>query len=467
MRKMISRLGACALVAVLALAGPGAATALAGAPPTSAGSQLGVGVYPTTVTFNHALRDGEYIEDIGILSGPSPGEWFHFKLSGAAAPWLRVTSATGSSRSLTRLWLPNDVTRARTLLLLRVPSTVANGSYGAKVEVFTVPAKSTSKKPVTVGITGSVGITVDVTGSEVVAGALVNAYTYPKIEVGEPLRVFAVVKNSSNVAVQPKFDLQVAKAAGQAPAYTWSGSPGANAVLPGLSSTYEVDWPARSTKEATLGAYVAKVTAIFPGGKKVGSWKLPFKVYPYGYLHRGGELLSLELANHPRAGYLAEVKARVKSTGEVQQETTFVGQLYRDGTLLRQVKSPVPTLLAPSGQVGSTGVITVPLPVAKDGLYHLVGMANFAGAQSKSLVLTFRVGSASAAAWYEIGAAAAVLGVVLVALLVRRRRRPPSARQPVHTAPKYAPAHPRTLHVPPRTPVGSSPGRPSPPLRRS
>ena len=72
----------------------------------------------------------------------------------------------------------------------------------------------------------------------------------------------------------------------------------------------------------------------------------------------------------------------------MQQETNFVGQLYRNGNLVQAVKSPVPILLQP----GQHGQIIVPVPVAKNGLYSLSGTANFAGQQSGVATITFRVG---------------------------------------------------------------------------
>ena len=202
-----------------------------------------------------------------------------------------------------------------------------------------------------VGLAASIAVAVDVTGTQIVAGALTNAYLpYPKIEVGEPLRVFAVVKNAGNVTEQPKFSLQVTKSQGKTAQYTWQGTTG-SAMLPGQTVTYQLTWPGSSTYTQTFGPYVAKLSANF-NSTTVGSSTLPFQLVPYGSLRRGGKLLSLQLANRPRLGYAAEVQASVQSTGEVQQETNFVGSLYRNGQLFEPVKSPVPILLLPASERG-------------------------------------------------------------------------------------------------------------------
>ena len=262
----------------------------------------------------------------------------------------------------------------------------------------------------------------DVTGTEVVSGTLVNAYTtYPKIELGSPVNVFVVLKNAGNVAEQPEFTLRVTKPHSQIAQYRWQGATGSG-LLPGQTSIYEVTWPGASTETQTLGPYSATVHVSF-GSKQIGSADLPFQLVPYGFSERGGKLLGLELTNHPQVGYSAEVQATVRSTGQVQEETSFVGQLYLNGALLRGVKSPVPILLQP----GQSGVITMPVLVAKNGLYRLVGNANFAGAATQPQTLTFRVGPAPIPLFYKVGIAVVALLLVIalivgIVMWVRRRR---------------------------------------------
>ena len=319
------------------------------------------------------------------------------------------------------------------------------------------PPKKVRQGQTSVGLAASIAVAVQVDGTQIVAGALENAYLpYPKIEVGEPLRVFAVVKNAGNVAEQPRFSLVVTKSHDRTAQYSWQGTTG-SAVLPDQTATYQLMWPGSSTYTQTFGPYVAKLSANF-NTTNVGTSTLPFQLVPYGSLRRGGKLLNLQLTNRPRIGYAAEVQAAVLSTGEVQEETNFVGSLYRNGQLFEPVKSPVPILLLP----GQSGVISIPINLPKDGLYKLTGMANFAGYQTASRSLTFRIGPPPIP-WFRYGLIAAG-AVVLIALFlffeVRRRRRPV---KPIgkHIPPRYQnkPAHAQTLHVPPRSPVGSSQSR--------
>ena len=412
-----------------------------------------VGVYPTTVTFDQALRGGQFVDTIGIINGTPQGQFFDFGLGGTAAPWLKVVSASDHSTAITRLWVPSGATPAQAVLDLQVPTTLANGTYKGQVTVSMAPQK-VRQGQTSVGLAASIAVAVDVTGTQVVAGALTNAYLpYPKIEVGEPLRVFAVVKNAGNVSEQPKFSLEVTKSQGKTAQYTWQGTTGSE-MLPGQTLTYQLMWPGSSTYTQTFGPYVAKLRANF-NSTTVGSSTLPFQLVPYGSLRRGGKLLSLQLANRPRLGYAAEVQASVQSTGEVQQETNFVGSLYRNGQLFEPVKSPVPILLLPA----QSGVITLPVSLPKDGLYKLTGVANFGGYQTAAKTLAFRIGPPPVP-WfrYSLIAAGAVVLVALFLFFEFRRRRRPVKPIGKHIPPRYdhKPAHAQTLHVPPRSPVASS-----------
>jgi hypothetical protein len=469
-RRLTALLGALALCTFVAM--PLGGTALASTPKPTAKAipapPEAVGIYPTVVNFKDALRSGQYLETIGVLNGSSQGAYFHFNLSGTAAPWLHVVSSEQHLTPITELWAPNGAAPTTAVLELQVPATTADGTYTGLITVSSPPRKTTKKGQTAVGLGAQIGVTVAITGTEVVAAKLLNAFTFPKIEVGEQLPVFAVIKNLGNVSLQPRFHLEVTKATGRTAVFTWHGVGGA-ATLPGQTTTYQLEWPASETETQTLGKYTAGLTVSFPSGKRLGSWSLPFQLYPYGSLHRGGKLLSLKLSNRPALGGTAIAHAAVVSTGEVQQETNFVGTLYRDGTLVQAIKSPVPVLLAPKNENGDSASIAVPFTVSKNGLYRLTGSANFAGAQSNTETLTFRIGAAPIPIVYEIGGAVVVLALIalIVGLVLWRRRGggPPSWPERRPTAPpKYAAARGGTLHVPPRTPVGS-PGTRSQPAR--
>lgn len=361
-RRLTALLGALALCTFVAM--PLGGTALASTPKPTAKAipapPEAVGIYPTVVNFKDALRSGQYLETIGVLNGSSQGAYFHFNLSGTAAPWLHVVSSEQHLTPITELWAPNGAAPTTAVLELQVPATTADGTYTGLITVSSPPRKTTKKGQTAVGLGAQIGVTVAITGTEVVAAKLLNAFTFPKIEVGEQLPVFAVIKNLGNVSLQPRFHLEVTKATGRTAVFTWHGVGGA-ATLPGQTTTYQLEWPASETETQTLGKYTAGLTVSFPSGKRLGSWSLPFQLYPYGSLHRGGKLLSLKLSNRPALGgrrsrmppWSAPVRSNRKPTSLAL--CTATGHWSRPSSLLSLSCSPprTRTVTAPASRCPS------------------------------------------------------------------------------------------------------------------
>lgn len=452
------------LVFVGALAVLEAGPVAAAGPPSGGGYSIGIA--PGKFSFDNALRGGVYESTVTVINGSPTGKWFILKASGPAAGWIHIyrfynNQVPARAQPLTKALVHPGAEGTMFTMQAVVPATAANGAYEAVLQARLARGATGGGR-----VAALVGVQADVvfhvTGTQVMSASVIQVYSYPKVEVGSALPVFVRVKNTGNVTVLPHFRLQISRPTNHGVVYHWAGTTG-EAVLPGEVTTYKVAWPASSTYSQALGAYSAKLVATLAQGKSLGTWALPFRLYPYGSLHRGGRLLGLELVNKPAAGGQADVQASVESTGIIQQETSFVGQLYRDGSPVGAVKSIVPVLLAPKGQMGATGTVTVSFPVHANGLYRLVGTANFAGAQSRPATLSFRVGPKPLSMWYEVagGVLLVVLGV-LVFLVVRgrrRNRRPPTPPARVHIAPRYTASHSPTLHVPPRSTVGASGAR--------
>ncbi len=444
------------LVAVLGVLGPGP-----GALAATTGGQGSLGLSPTVLVFKQALRGQQYSRDLFLVNGGQAAQRFSLATAGPVAQWLSVVPMTGPTVPL-RSVLARPAATTTVRLVLRVPAKAANGTYTGRVVVESEVAKGRGGAS-PVGFALPVEVTAHVTGTEVLAGRLVDAYTYPKVEVGSPVTFFARVHNAGNVAINPLVRVSVTRGRDVVYRHSFTSGP----VAPSALSLLHFNWPGSATQGEALGTYHAEVTASF-ATLKLGAKTMDLQLVPYGSLHRGGKLLGLKLLNHPQVGYSAEVQAMVRSRGEVQQETSFVGQLYRDGVLVAGVRSPAPVLLAP----GQGSVMNIPVPVAKNGLYRISGTANFGGAQSNLQTLTFRVGAAPLGLVFMVGAGAAVVVVVallvLLALLLRRhRRRPPQPQvRPVHLQAPYTPSRGPSLRVPPGARTGTGPGRTGERLRR-
>lgn len=443
------------LVALLALlgAGPFALSAPRAAASTS-NEAASIGFYPARVSFSQALRGGTFTQRVGIIVGGAAPQTLEFSTAGPIGSWLRVLPISGPPEPLRSMVAkPGDTDL---VLQLRVPGKEADGVYQGMLLLEVPPAKG-KKGTTAVGFGAEINVTARVTGTEVLSARLLNAYTYPKVEVGSAVTFFARVDNSGNVAVTPAFHLKLTKANSS----VFNDVSSAGTVQPSSISLLELQWPGKDTETAPLGTYQATLTGTF-GHLRLGAFTMRFQLVPFGSLHRGGKLVSLKLLNRPAVGGYAEVQASVLSTGQAPEQTSFIGQLYRSGTLLAPVKSPAPLMLQPAYQPGDSGVFTLTVPLKRGGSYRLSGVANFAGVQSATKTLSFSVGSPWLSRTGKIVASAGAVVVVLLLVVSvflvrsRRRRRFSPLQTNGHVTPRYLAMPPPTLRVGPRDPVESS-----------
>jgi hypothetical protein len=388
----------------------------------STGTGNGVGVYPSVVNFSNSLRGGDYLETIGLINGSPRPRVFRFSLAGPMARWLSVIDDSVPYSRLSSVTIPPGTTTVE--LRLEVPPRTANGSYSGALDVLAEAPKGPYPKGATpVSVSVVVAVTARVTGTQVIAGTLISVSSYPAIEVGDILPVFSRIRNSSNVVVAPVYKLRISRGS----TVVYDNTSLGEGIPPGTLAQQQVEWPGTDTRSQPLGRYEVQLSVLF-GQLSLGTRSLSFQLDPYGYLHRSGRLLGLELLNKPKLGDAADIGAVLVNTGAVQADSRFVGRLYRNGALVRGVTS-YQLLLLP----GTRGVATLVVNLPSNGLYRLTGVGDFAGAESNALTLSFQVGSSPFPVLYPILGAAGVLLCVGFWLSWRRPRPPRRSAPPLRS----------------------------------
>lgn len=402
------RMKICKLASILT----GAAALMMGlATPASAHS---AGAYPTELLFSNTLRNGSYQQTIGIIDDSPTPDTYQLTVTGNMASWVTFRAADNPAAVITTAQAqagpPTQV-----IVEVDVPSQAADGTYQGVVHLTPNPvgAPAGTKDGQGVGISADIPIGIKVSGTQTISGALLDAYTYPAIEVGSPLRLFTVLLNTGNVEVHPTITVTVARSGATMFSQIFNRDP----VDPGLGpKTIESDWT--DTTAAPVGRYLAHVDVKYLN-TEIGSRDVPFSVVPYGSLRRAGNLDALRLENRPAPGRAAVVKAVVHNVGQIETRPVFHGELYLDGKLLKGVTS-VPVLTLP----GQTATIDMVVNLPSGGRYTLKGQANFDGTESNSRSLSFRVGAApgSPILFWLLGGFVFVSGGAGWAWRKRRRR---------------------------------------------
>ncbi len=370
----------------------------------------GIGIYPTEISFDDALRGGDYFRTVGVVNDSDFQRVFSFKPGGEAGQWLSLVDMTDRTKVVDSVLVPPH-SDGRVLLRLSVQPDVANGQYAGTVTVLgeAAPVELGGGAGAGVSVGGEISIEVKVTGTQNIAGSLIDVAT-SDTEVGLPLQVRTTIQNSGNVRIQPQIGLAVVTQATVVGQTTFATDP----VYPQEIKTLISQWD--STNAAT-GDYVARVAVNF-GGLDLGRRELPFKVFPRGTLTRQGVLDSLELVSQPKPGSAAKVIATFRNTGQIESRAAFVGELYRGSELIQGVTSPEKFVAK-----GDTGSLEVFLNIPKAGTYTLNGKVNFEGKESEVKELTFRVaGDSSLPIWLWVGVVAGVIVAAMAGRSLLRRR---------------------------------------------
>jgi len=381
--------------------------------PSAPAGASSIGVSPSTLSFDNALRGGEYRASISVFTDSSTPSTFSIDKKGDVASWLSFFDANDPSEAeVSSLVAPAKGTDGLIGVKVTVPAPTPNGSYTGSITVYSdINKGGSSAGPVNVG--AEVSVTVDVTGTQIVSGTMVDAsLATAQIEVGQAARFAAQIQNTGNVDLAA--DVSVVVQAKGSDVDLLSADP--QPIRPSEMGKLVATW---DTHRFEVGDYTAKITAT-AGPVPIGERTVNFRLVPEGTLRRNGELRSLKVTTPPNVGGAAKVVAEFANTGEIDADATFQGELWRDGKLVGDVASK--SLLIDPGTLGELSFV---VPTPESGDYKVTGLVNFSGKETSSRELTFRAGDTGGGGFAPviIVAAAGVSVIALAVWLLRRRSR--------------------------------------------
>lgn len=348
--------------------------------PTSPVGASSIGVSPSTLTFDNALRGATYQASISVFTDSSTPSTFSFQKEGDVSSWLSFFGANDPNRApVDTVVAPPQGTDGSIGVKVDVPAATANGVYTGSITVYSDVNKGASNSgPVNVG--AEVGVTINVTGTQIISGNVVDASLgSSQIEVGQPARFAAQIKNTGNVDLEPDVAVVLQAKGSDVDMLSAANQSIGPADIGKLIATWD-------THRFEVGDYTAKITAK-AGAVSIGERTLNFRLVPEGTLRRNGELRDLKVTTPPSVGGAAKVVAEFANTGEIDADATFRGELWRDGKLVGDVSSP--SLLVDPGSLGSLSFV---VPTLETGNYKVTGLVNFSGKETSARELTFRAG---------------------------------------------------------------------------
>jgi hypothetical protein len=375
----------------------------------------GIGVFPASLSFDEALRGGEYFGTVGVINGGSEDRVYELEASGDVAPWITLVRSDDRTTTVNEVSVPG-LGRSSVILKAIVPDSAPNGTYTGFVRVLTRPSSTDSFEQSGSGITlgAEVSVTLDVTGTQRVAGEFVDVAA-ADAETGFPVRITTTILNSGNVVLKPTIVVDIQSADGTPPEQLSFDDA---QIAPGAREQLVREW---DTTGLRPGARTARVHVV-AGGLDLGTKELAINVLPAGTFTRSAELESIVLANSPQPGELAKLVAQFKNTGQIESRGKFVGELYMGDRLIDTLGSDEELVMP-----GGVTAIEFTARVDEKGEYTIRGKINYEGRETDEQSLTFKVGGGVGGVSPLLVAAGAVAVVVAVGggwgLMRRRGRR--------------------------------------------
>ena len=333
----------------------------------------GVGAVPGTVEIDDALRGSTVFTEVFVFNDTGTEVPFSFDFIGEAAEWMSVVDPDDRETAVNDA-LDADGSGASATIRIDVPGDTSLGEYTARLRASLAPPESDGDG-ISVGLGVQIPITINVTGTQVIAGTLLGV-SLRDTEAGLPARVQISIENEGNTRVTPEFSVEVLSDGATATKMTTSGVPS----FPGEQRTFEVRW---DTVGATPGDYTARVGIDF-GGQDLGVHELEFTLHPSGTLSRVAVLTSLVATGEANAGGLAGFTAVVINPGQADVSGTFVGELAKDGVQVSAYESQPFLILA-----GEELAFPINIEVPDEGEYVFSGRFRYGDEETESMSVAF------------------------------------------------------------------------------
>jgi hypothetical protein len=337
----------------------------------------GLGVAPTFITVESALRGNSYSDNLILINGLAGDREFTFLPTGDIAPWASFLDGTGVA--VDSIVLPQEGT-ATVETVLAVPGDIANGTYRGQIEISGRPVDTNGDATAAgVAIGAIVPVAIEVGGDMQLEGRLADVRVEPA-EVGMPLRILASFVNGGNVGFAPAVQATITRV-GQ-PVDILSIPPDER-IDAGRTEELELIW---DTIDALPGEYTVDVTAT-ADGLQFEPFSVPFRLDRAGEVERVGELESLEVVSVPELGGSVRIRGAFRNQSEVPVEAVLVAEVQRDGQLVGEIRS-----LQMRASPTNVTDIDVVVDDLQSGVYEVSGKVNFEGRETNTVATNFGVG---------------------------------------------------------------------------
>jgi hypothetical protein len=365
----------------------------------------GVGLSPASVEFKNMLRGG-YSELYLTVSNPTAEDTtVSVSVEGELKDWLYIEpgafNMSGISYKIVKV-------------IARPPNSIPNGYYTSRVLVVAKPAlppEAAAGSTISVASVVSAEASVEVSDLQMLRYA-VEGISLPDTEECRPILVYANLRNTGNVNVTPKFNVEISSKTSGTVIQTYDYT--SSAVLPTQTSNVliRVPYNIEQFKCIPEGRYSAQIKA-YAGDSVMDTSNLDFRIYQRGVLTVAGEITELKVPRNVTLGDVAKIDAIFKNTGQITVAAKLKAEIYEGGRLVDTVSSDPKEIRA-----GSMDTLTAYFTPKGGGTHKVIASAVFEEKSSNTAEAVVEVFWPQIY-WIVLGA---VIVVSVAGILIFRKR---------------------------------------------
>ncbi|MEM5814662.1 MAG: hypothetical protein QXD77_02500 [Candidatus Aenigmatarchaeota archaeon] len=330
----------------------------------SSTAYAGVGLSPASVEFKNMLRGG-YSELYLTVSNPTTEDTtVTVGAEGELKDWLYVEPSAFNM---------SGVSYKVVKVIARPPDSVPNGYYRGRVLVVSkpiLPPEMAGGSTISVASVVSADASVEISDLQMVRYN-VEGVNVPDTEECRPILIYENLRNTGNVNVTPKFNVEISGKTSGTVVQTYDYA--SDAILPTQKSNVllRVPYSIGQFKCIPVGRYSAQIKA-YAGDSVMDTSNLDFTIYERGALTVAGEIIELNAPRNVTLGEVVKINALFKNTGQIAVSAKLKAEIYEGGRLVDTVSSDQKEVAA-----GGTDTLTAYFTPRTGGTHRVLASAVF------------------------------------------------------------------------------------------
>ena len=364
---------------------------------------IGIGAAPSSIDITGAFREGEYERSISVINPNENAQDFSLRTVGEVGSWISLYGFEDLDTTISMISVPAKE-NSPVLVKINIPSDVPTGNYSGTIFIETIPDEVEESGGVATKLLARVFVNIEIIGDQILSGVVNDLYV-EDTEPGYPLKIKTIFKNTGNVVATPKITVTILKDTTVLDSFTYEEN-----VKPAVLYTIVAKW--NTTSSNAPGDYMANVDVSLDG-EILTSKNIPFKLWPEGTFSRQGNLTKIFIEGDLKKGSLLKIKATFKNTGQILSKAKFIGEVYKDGSLIDTVSSEEFEI-----ERDNEAVLVSYLRLGSNGDYMIKGKVVYSGKKTPEVEIPLKVGKSMPG--FE---GISLIAVMLLLIMIRGKKK--------------------------------------------